>query len=61
MDSIYDGLDLPDEAWRDDQEESFDPAPPQGPSLRLNGVAWYWWCVGTLLAVALVAGTLGLG
>lgn len=58
--SIYDGLDLPDEAWRDDD------APP-GPAPRrrrvdrdVNGLPWYWWSVGIALALILVLGALAL-
>ncbi|MEN9662752.1 MAG: hypothetical protein RL324_1701 [Verrucomicrobiota bacterium] len=48
-DSIYDGLDLPDEA---------DDEPPQKPVRR--GVAWYWIAVGLALAALLVLGALGI-
>jgi RNA polymerase subunit RPABC4/transcription elongation factor Spt4 len=53
--SIYDDLDLPESAWRDEDEKISKPATP-----RVNGVAWYWWCVGALLLVLLVAGLIGL-
>jgi RNA polymerase subunit RPABC4/transcription elongation factor Spt4 len=53
--SIYDDLDLPEEAWRDDREQ----APMKQPA-RVNGVPWYWWCVGAVLLVLLVATVLGV-
>ena len=56
-DSIYDGLDLPEEAFEDDVGANSKRArnPP-----RVNGVPWYWWAVGVALIVALVAWVLGL-
>lgn len=59
--SVYDGLDLPDEAWRDDE----DPATARrgdAPSrrARVNGVPWYWWLVGVVLLLAFAAGALAL-
>lgn len=47
--SVYDGLDLPEEA----HDES-----PTKPVRR--GVAWYWIAVGLALAVLLILGALGL-
>jgi hypothetical protein len=47
--SIYDSLDLPEAAWKDDDA--------QGHSRRLNrhvnGIAWYWWAVGVGLLLLL--------
>ena len=57
--SMYDGLDLPDDAWRDDADPG-DPAPARQRTTRVNGVPWYWWCVGLALLAALVAGGLAL-
>lgn len=54
--SHYDGLDLPDEAWQDDPA-STKPGPA---SLRVNGVAWYWWLVGALLLAIIIGGVLGV-
>ena len=52
--SIYDDLDLPESAWSDEAENSSKPTP------TVNGVAWYWWCIGAGLLVVLVAGLIGL-
>lgn len=52
--SVYDGLDLPDEAWRDGDEA--DPAPQRA---RVNGLPWYWWLVGVLLLGLLMLGFAG--
>ena len=59
-DSIYDGLDLPEEAWRDDQENPSRDASRKRTAPHVNGVAWYWWCAGAMLVAALVLGVLGL-
>lgn len=59
--SIYDGLDLPDSAWRDDRDSA--DAPAGGETRRaphVNGVPWYWWLVGVGLLVAFAAGALAL-
>lgn len=53
--SIYDGLDLPDEAFVDEGSEQT-PAPR---STRINGVAWYWWFAGALLLTAFILVVLG--
>ena len=53
--SIYDGLDLPDDA---DSENSNPARAPASSNLigyttrRVNGIAWYWWCI----AVAVLLG-----
>lgn len=53
--SPYDGLDLPEAAWRDENE------PPARPAAsRVNGLAWYWWVAGVVLVVLLGAALLGL-
>ena len=52
--SIYDGLDLPATAWSDASDK---PA-PSGP--RVNGMPWYWWCVGAVLLALLAASIIGL-
>jgi hypothetical protein len=52
--SLYDGLDLPDEAWSDTDA-------PRPPSLRrVNGIAWYWWCVGVAVLLVFALGALAL-
>ena len=56
--SVYDGLELPDEAWRDDDETSATPHTRR--DRDVNGIAWYWWCVGVALAVVLLLGALSL-
>jgi len=53
--SLYDNLDLPEEAW---QEEGSAQTPPARQAPRINGVAWYWWCAGALLIVLLIAGVM---
>jgi hypothetical protein len=52
--SVYDGLDLPDEAWRDGEEADTATQPA-----RVNGLPWYWWLVGVLLLGLLVIGFAG--
>ena len=51
--SVYDGIELPDSAWADEDEVTQRRAslPPR----RVNGMAWYWWCVAlaVLLFIAL--------
>ena len=49
--SVYDDLDLPDSAYDDPPQPG--PTPP-----RVNGVAWYWWVVGAVLVVLLIAGVI---
>src|SRR5687767_11732066 len=52
----YDGLDLPASAFDDDTNASDTPQSAHvRPSRRrdVNGVPWYWWCVGVALLVAL--------
>ena len=46
--SIYDGLDMPSEAFEDE------PPKRNRPVQRVNGVPWYWWLVGVALVVALL-------
>ena len=53
--SIYDDLDLPEAAWSEERE-----AKPRSTSPRVNGVPWYWWGVGAVLLVMLIAGLIGL-
>lgn len=49
--SVYDGLDLPETAWREDDAPAARPA-----ARRVNGLPWYWWVVGILLVVLLILG-----
>ena len=53
---IYDGLDLPEEAWGDDPPENGDSLP----SGRPGQIAWYWWATGLFLLLALGMTFLGL-
>ena len=55
--SLYDGLDLPEEAWREDDSAA---GQRQRSMPRVNGVPWYWWVVGVLLVGLLVAASFGL-
>ena len=57
--SIYDGLDLPDEAV-DLGDGGVPDGKPGRTSARLNGVPWYWWVVGVVLLVCLILAFLGL-
>ena len=56
--SIYDGLELPDEAWSDDDNQLSRQPDPM--SRHVNGIAWYWWCVGVALLLVLGLGALAL-
>lgn len=58
--SIYDGLDLPDEAYADDRDGEDPSRSARRPTPRINGVAWYWWLAGALLVILFVVATLGL-
>ncbi|MES2696221.1 MAG: zinc-ribbon domain-containing protein [Verrucomicrobiota bacterium] len=48
-DTRYDGLDLPESAFTDDKA----PSRPEASSRHVNGIAWYWWCVGVALLMML--------
>ena len=54
--SVYDDLDLPEEAWQDESASTNRPLP----TMRVNGVPWYWWVVGALLLAVLIGSVLGL-
>lgn len=54
----YDGLDLPEDAFADDHSGT--ESSRRKPTPRVNGVPWYWWLVGVLLLISLVAWALGL-
>ena len=51
--STYDGLDLPEDAFAD--EKAVTP-----PARRVNGIAWYWWLAGVVIAGVLIATVLGV-
>lgn len=54
--SIYDELDLPDDAYED-----ADAAPAKRPpERRVNGIAWYWWCVGVAVVIGIGLKLVGL-
>lgn len=54
--SIYDGLDLPETAWRDDPASSRATRETR----RVNGVPWYWWAVGVGLLILIALSFSGL-
>ena len=54
--NLYDGLELPDEAWEDERPTRKNRPPDR----RVNGLAWYWWCAGVALIALLVIGALAL-
>ena len=58
-DTRYDGLDLPEEAFEDESDASTRKR-RAAVTPRVNGVAWYWWCVGAVLLALLIASVLGL-
>lgn len=49
----YDGLDLPEHAF-DDDEPAKQTARRPNRDRRVNGIPWYWWCVGIALLVVLL-------
>ena len=49
--SVYDGLDLPDEAFDDEDA----PAPSTKRSPSVNGLAWYWWAAGVCLLLLVLS------
>lgn len=54
---LYDGLDLPDEAWQDDDASVPLSAERRGPQASLP---WYWWATGLMLLIGGVLWVLGL-
>ncbi len=59
--SIYDGLDLPDEAWRNDDDSAAPSSSARrAPDRRVNGLAWYWWCVALVILLGAALYVLGL-
>jgi hypothetical protein len=53
----YDGLDLPDEAFDGGGESKL---AHQRDARRVNGIPWYWWCVGVALLLSMVSWFIGL-
>lgn len=56
----YDGLDLPDSAFDDDETATASSRRRGRPNPRVNGLPWYWWLVGLALVLALILGALPL-
>lgn len=54
---VYDGLDLPEEAFAEEADRTRTRRPAAAP--RVNGVAWYWWLVALGLVALFVLGALG--
>lgn len=58
---VYDGLDLPDEAFRDEGEQRGAASSSRHARARdVNGLRWYWWCVGVALLVLFTFGAMAL-
>ncbi|EIP96712.1 hypothetical protein OpiT1DRAFT_01135 [Opitutaceae bacterium TAV1] len=59
--SLYDGLDLPDAAWEENDDETGGSAASRNrPAVyRIGGIAWYWIAVGLVLAILMILGVLG--
>jgi hypothetical protein len=58
---VYDDLDLPDEVWTDGDRPPVPIAARRRTQGRgVNGVPWYWWCVGIALIAVLALGALTL-
>ena len=53
--SVYDDLDLPETAFEEEV-----PAARRSRKRDVNGVPWYWWCVGIGLVLILAFGALAL-
>ena len=56
--SVYDATNLPEDVWRDHDE--YADGPSLTPRREVNGLAWYWWCVGVALLLLLGLGALHL-
>jgi hypothetical protein len=53
--SVYDGLELPDEGGSGETDSH-----PGTQVRRINGVAWYWWCVAIAVVLLFALGVLAL-
>jgi len=51
--SVYDHLDLPESALPDNDADATNRT--QTSDRRVNGIPWYWWCIG--VAILLFLGT----
>lgn len=58
--SVYDRVDLPDEAFGEVDSIGRAASHHRAQRRAVNGVAWYWWCVGIALIVLLGFGALAL-
>jgi hypothetical protein len=56
--SLYDGLELPEAAWDDDNDDSRQPR--RDMKRNVNGIAWYWWCVAVAMLVLIALGVLAV-
>ena len=56
--SVYDGMELPESAWSD--ETTDDSVKTRNSDRHVNGIPWYWWCVGVALLLFLGLGALAL-
>lgn len=56
--SLYDGLDLPEEAFEDESERP--DSRRDSPAPRINGIAWYWWLAGVVTLILLILTVLAL-
>lgn len=56
--SVYDGLELPEEAWSDDTVSASRPSSAR--PARPGELPWYWWAAGLLLLLTLGLTVLGL-
>ncbi len=54
-DTVYDGLDLPDSAYADENSD----ASSRRPAMR-EGIAWYWYVVAFALLLLLIGSAVGL-
>ena len=52
--SLYDGLELPESAWDDENDDSSQAR--RNMKRNVNGIAWYWWCVAVAMLVLIGLG-----
>lgn len=55
--SVYDGLELPEDAWDDHKRAGGDR---RVPDRRVNGIRWYWWCIAVAVLLSFGLAVLGL-
>lgn len=56
--SIYDGMELPENAWSDD--DGNESGTTKNTKRGVNGIKWYWWCIAVALLLVLGLGALAL-